>query len=116
MKTKYIAIRTDGSTTEGECELDEEPKYDAINAVVRPLIATLVTKRDDIEHVTVLHEGERRDLFVDDAGERKNLPRNEEATTIYRHNWITQHPKVDPETMPYIYGDAVFFPHRRIWW
>ncbi len=114
MKTTYVIFYPDGSSTEGSCDLEEQPGYDAINAVVRPLIRTLLTKSDHMEHVTVLHEGERRDMFVDDEGQRKDLDRNEAATSIYRNNWMTHYPKTDPETIPYIYGDAVLFG-RRIW-
>ncbi len=115
MKTTYVVFYPDGTETAGECEMKEQPTYDEINAVVRPLIRTLLTKSDYFEHVTVLHEGERRDMFVDDEGQAKNLDRNEKATTVYRHNWLTAHPETEPETVPYIYGDAVLFG-RRIWY
>jgi hypothetical protein len=114
MKTDYIVYRTDGTTTEASCELAEHPGLDAINAVVRPLIGTLLTKYDHLEHVAVMIDGERRDLFVDEDGQAKRLERNEAATTHYRRSWLTAYPKTDPETLPYIYGDAVLFG-RRIW-
>lgn len=115
MKTSYIVFRSDASVGAGECDLPEEPGLDQINAVVRPLIRTLLTKHDHIEHVLVKVDGEYTDMFVDDEGQSKQLPRNERATTVYRNNWLTQHPQDDPESLPYIYGDAVLFS-RRIWW
>ena len=114
MKTGYSIYLTNGTRVDATCELAETPGYDAINAVVRPLISTLLTTHDYIEHVAVLVDGERRDMFVDEDGQNKRLPRNEAATTHYRRSWMTTYPKHDPETLPYIYGDAVLFK-RRIW-
>jgi hypothetical protein len=113
--TKYVAYKADGKVYDGTAEMAEQPTYNEINALVRPLISTMLTTHDYIEHVTVLHEGERRDMFVDEQGEAKNLPRNEAATTVYRNNWLTAHPKADPESIPYVYGDAVLFTSRQIW-
>ena len=113
--TQYTAYKADGKVYDGTAEMSEQPTYDEINALVRPLIGTLLTTHDHIEHVAVRHEDERRDMFVDEEGQKKNLPRNEAATTIYRHNWMTAYPDTDPESLPFIYGDAVLFPHRRIW-
>lgn len=61
------------------------------------------------EHVTVLHEGEYRDMFVAEDSRRGGLDRNEAATAIYRNNWVSRHPNVDPESLEAIYGPAVLF-------
>jgi hypothetical protein len=53
-------------------------------------------------------------MFVDEDGHGRERPRNEAATTIYRANWLRQHPGVDPETLPWIAGPAVLFD-RRVW-
>lgn len=90
-------------------DLAPQPGYRALKAIVEPLIDGAA-----LEHVTVLHEGERRDMFVDECGSLNGLPRNEEATAIYRNNWLTQHPEEDPESLPAIYGPAVLFS-RRVW-
>lgn len=109
MKTSYTVYRADGTSEELSCELPRAPIYEEIAGIVCPQLdgATL-------EHVAVLHEGERRDMFVDDHGSIKGLPRNEAATEIYRANSMARDPKLDPETLPAIYGPAVLFG-RRIW-
>lgn len=68
----------------------------------------------DLEHVSVLFGGRRADMFVDDRGIEKDLPRNEAATAIYRANWLSRHPGADPESIPAIYGLAVLFD-RIVW-
>lgn len=66
------------------------------------------------EHVTVLFEGRRADMFVDECGVLDDLPRNDAATAIYRANWLIQHPNADPETLPYIAGVAILF-EKVVW-
>lgn len=90
-------------------DLAPEPGYRALSAILRPLLDGA-----ELEHVTVLHDGEPADMFVDECGSIKRLPRNEAATAIYRNNWLTQHPKAAPESLPAIYGPAVLFS-RRVW-
>lgn len=68
----------------------------------------------DYEHVAVLHDGKRADMFVDEESACKGLPRNEAATSVYRCNTLTQRPETDPETLPAIYGPAVLFDVR-VW-
>lgn len=50
--------------------------YDQINALVRPLVG------GEIEHVAVLYNNKRQDMFVDENGQYKDLPRNEIATAM----------------------------------
>jgi hypothetical protein len=77
-----------------------------------------------LEHVTVLADYDnglnfnRADMFVGDAGQRKDLPRNDAATVIYRRATLcgrsaTPIPN-DPEELPFIQGPAVLFS-RRVW-
>lgn len=62
------------------------------------------------EHVAVLWEGGRRDMFVgESSAENGRHIRNIRATEIYRNNWLTQHPGTDPESLPAISGPAVLF-------
>lgn len=110
MLTRYTVFRPDGTRSDHEIDWPEEPGYDAISALVRPLL-----DGQPLEHVFVLHNGARRDLFVDEEGAMNGLPRNEAATAIYRNNWLTRHPGTDPETIPAIYGVAILFPDRIIW-
>ncbi len=67
----------------------------------------------------MLHEGQRRDMFVSEYGRlqmpgRGPLPRNERATAIYRTLALVQAPATDPERLPWIAGPAVLF-ERRVW-
>lgn len=92
-----------------EVDLAKEPGYLALKTVLTPLLDGA-----DLEHVSVLFEGRRADMFVDEIGANKGLPRNEPATTIYRANWLAQRPEERPESLPAIYGPAVVFA-RRVW-
>lgn len=71
---------------------------------------------EDFEHVAVLFEGTRRDMFV---GETSSINgrhiRNVRATEIYRNNTMTHHPGTDPESLPAISGPAVLFPDFIVW-
>ena len=89
---KEVAFKTD------------PPTLAELEAVIRPLLDGA-----DMEHVAVLWDGRRCDMFVDEMGALKKLKRNDYATTIYRNNWLTQHPGTDPESMPAIYGTAILF-------
>lgn len=109
MKTKMIIMKANGTSEEREIDLPEDPGYDVLASLIRPLLDGA-----DLEHVSVLHDGPK-DMFVDDDGLAKELPRNEAATRVYRNNWLTQHPEDAPETLPEIVGPAVLFPDRRVW-
>jgi hypothetical protein len=108
--TEYTIIRANGDEQVHTVELPAEPDYFQLKAVIQPIIG----EHNDFERVAVLHDGQATDLFVDENGLLKGLPRNERATAIYRHNWLTQHPGTDPETLPWIVGVAVLFS-RRVW-
>lgn len=109
MLTAYTIYRVGQEPEKTEAELPSEPGYHALKGLISPLLDGA-----DLEHVTVLHEGTRHDMFVDEMGSVKGLPRNEPATAIYRNNWLTQHPSVDAESIAAIYGTAILF-HRRVW-
>lgn len=81
---------------------------------LRPLIVEHLNGADP-EHVYVLHNGERRDLFVDEVGHLKHLPRNEAATSIYRNAYLSRHPGTHPEALDWIAGPAVLFPDDVVW-
>lgn len=114
MKTSYTIIRVGTEPEQVETELPDYPGYDKIKRIIGPLIGF-----EPLEHVAVLHDGERTDMFVSELGSlalttRPPLPRNEAATAIYRNNWLTRNPGTDPESMPAIYGTAILFD-RRVW-
>lgn len=108
MLTRFTIFRVGQEPKTAEADLPPEPGYHALKAIINPLLD------GELEHVTVLHEDERRDMFVDENGVLKELPRNEAATAIYRNNWLTQHPDAAPEDLSAIYGTAVLFS-RRVW-
>ena len=76
------------------------------------------------EHVSVLwlhpekYINKRSDMFVDEVGQLKGLPRNDKATEIYRRATMlgrSAAPKpADPEELPWIAGTAIVFD-RIIW-
>lgn len=109
METTFTIIHTDGKEEMRTAELPATPNYWDIKAIVDPIIAG-----DYFEHVTVLHNDVRTDMFVDEDGLGKELPRNEKATAIYRANWLKHNPSALPESLPFIAGTAVLFS-RQIW-
>lgn len=110
METEYIVIRPDGTEEKHTANLPEEPDYEQIKAIMIQVFGP----RSWFERVAVLHDGKRTDMFVDEEGLLKRLPRNEKATAIYRANWLAQHPATDPEELNLIVGTAVLFT-RPVW-
>jgi hypothetical protein len=57
-----------------------------------------------------------RDLFVNEMGHVRQMPRNELATAIYRNNVLVHEPMgyPVPEALPWIAGPAVLF-RERVW-
>ena len=108
MKTLLTIYWPDGTVDTAEHDMDEWPGIAGLRAVLYPIFGAYT------EHVAVLHEGRRADMFVDEDGHAKRLPRNEAATRIYRANWMAHHPDDDPEALPWIAGLAVLFG-RRVW-
>ncbi len=110
MHTSYTLFLPDGTEIDGVVDLDAEPSFQALDAFMRPFLDGA-----ELEHVTVWHEGAYTDMFVDEIGLLKGLPRNDKATAIYRASWLThQDPDADPETLAFIAGPAVLF-HRKVW-
>ena len=52
-------------------------------------------------------------MFVDETRDHQRVRRNE-ATRLYRANWLKRHPKDDPESLPYIACAAAVF-EERVW-
>jgi hypothetical protein len=109
MKTTMITYRPGEPQHSCQVELPEQPDYQIIKALVTPLLDGA-----ELEHVSVLYRDQRADMFVDEMGHQKGLPRNDPATVIYRTNWLTRYPYTDPESLPWIAGPAIVFT-RRIW-
>lgn len=85
------------------------PTFQEVKALLRTVLGDC-----QIEHVTVLHDDKRRDMFCDEDFQAKGLPRNPPATAIYRAWTLSRDPKQDPERLPAIHGAAVLFG-RQIW-
>lgn len=116
MKTEYTIFRVgDGAVERGEVDWPREPGYHKIRDLVEPILGD----GEPMEHVSVLWQGKRADMFVSKYGHmaldsRPPLPRNDRATDIYRTKWMTQHPDGDPESLLTITGTAILF-HRIVW-
>lgn len=109
MQTQMTILRPGKAAERSTVELPQEPGYFELQRIVEPHLDGY-----RLERVAVLFEGEPCDMFVGDESAVIPLDRNEEATAIYRANWLSQHPGCDPETIAAVYGPAVLF-HRRVW-
>jgi hypothetical protein len=115
VETKVLIMRPDEPNEGRTVELPRRPTYDQLAAIVRPLLGC-----EWFEHVAVLADFagglafHRADMFVDEMGHPKNLPRNGNATAIYRRNALLHQDAKDPETLDWIAGPAVLF-ERIVW-
>jgi hypothetical protein len=109
--TTYHILAADGSRATHTVDWPHEPGYDRIKQLIEPLLDGA-----HLEHVTVLHDGQRADMFVDKEGHCKDPPlsRNEAATAIYRAATLRRAPKTNPESIPYVVGTAILFD-RLVW-
>ena len=108
MKTALIILRADGNREDRDVDMAGDPGLAELRDVLEPILAGRP------EHVAVLHDGRRADMFVHEDGHGAGLPRNEAATEIYRASWLSRHPSDHPETLPWIAGTAVVFG-RTVW-
>lgn len=93
---------------EREVELPQQPGYEALAKLLLPILGA----GNFPEHVFVLYDGRRADMFVDDCGHLKGLNINLPATEIYHAAGKARgSAMVDA---PAIVGPAVLF-HRQIW-
>jgi hypothetical protein len=118
--TRWVVIpASDAPLQTFTAELPDSPSLKALHEIIDPLL-----NGGDLEHVNVLAafdpgaEVQHLDMFVDEIGIVKGLPRNDRATVIYRQATMlgrTGIPApVDPETLDFIAGTAVLFD-RRVW-
>lgn len=101
---------TDGREEVVETDLPPRPNLRQLREVMAPYFPNAYTER-----VNVLVDDVYTDMFVDEDGMTKGLPRNEKATAIFRHHWRHQHPQTRPEALAFIVGPAVVFS-QRIWY
>ena len=107
INTQFTILRADGTEEVRTERMNATPGYMVLQVLLKPILGC-----EYAERVKVLHDGQRLDLFVDEVGAVKRLPRNEKATAIYRNAVLTLEPGADPESLPPIYGDAVLFARR----
>lgn len=105
---------------DGSDSFSEITNYYALNALWKANFP------GDMEHVTVWHEGQYTDMFVDDSGAIKNLSINNQATQIYWANAFANDPIMADMTedrkliyaqdtqWPRIHGPAILF-HSKVW-
>jgi hypothetical protein len=102
---RYRVLDVGGTETESTAIMSDPPTYAELKAAVEPHIG------GDMEHVYIFNDrtpNKRGDMFVDEIGQPKGLPRNEAATAMYRRAWV-QSTGDDPETLPWVAGTAVVF-------
>lgn len=116
METKVLILTPNQASERRSFELPEQPSYGELADLVRLLLPDC----ENFEHVSVLADFagglnfKRADMFVDEMGHPKGLPRNEAATVIYRRNALLRRDAGDPELLDWIAGPAVLF-ERIVW-
>ena len=110
-KFSYRVISPEKPTLRAHAEMSANPTLRELKAAIGPHFGGA-----EFEHVAILKPNghSAADMFVNETGIVKGLPRNDEATRLYRANWLKRHPKDDPESLPYIAGAAVVF-EERVW-
>lgn len=112
--TKAILMRPEQPNQTVAFDLPHAATLDELKDVILPWLGC-----EHMEHVSVLADfsgGFRfqvADMFIDEMGHAKGLPRNENATAIYRRNAVLNQ-GVAPEELPWIAGPALLF-RRKVW-
>jgi hypothetical protein len=109
--TTYRVITESGTIADHEILMERKPLYEDLRSLVEPHLSS-----GRLMHVRVLcpHLGQWTDMFVDEMGALRRMPRNDAATIIYRNGHLSKRPDDDPEKLPYIAGTAVVFL-RPVW-
>ena len=105
----FSVLRPDGQSVDSVATLPRNPTTDDVRSVVNKFL-----DGGAAEHVVVLHDNRRTDMFVDEHSHLKRMLRNEVATRLFRAAALRLNPARDPETLPFIAGPAVLFD-RPIW-
>lgn len=114
MITRYILLRPDAAPEGGQINWPRFPGLERVRALV-----PTIDFRDYHQSLVLadMRGGDNfvpTDLFFDNQGVAKNLPRNEEATAIYRRGFMLRMPNRDPEKLSAVFGLALLFS-RRVW-
>lgn len=109
--TTYRVLSEAGTFVDHEVMMEKKPSYDELRSLVEPHL-----NGARLMHVRVLCPllGQWTDMFVDEMGALRRLPRNDAATRIFRNGHLSKRPDDDPESLPYIAGAAVVFL-RPVW-
>jgi len=105
MRVLFRVLHPSGNARTVEFALPDKPSLAAVRAIVEPHLDGGVAER-----VRILKPGDDDkvvDLFIDEAHRWKRLPRNIEATRLYRRAWMVEHPDDDAEKLAFICGPAV---------
>ena len=111
MKTVYTIIQPTGPEVETSVDWPNDPGYDLIKRLVLPILK-FRRKEANLEHVSVLYQGQRADMFVDDMSAIEGLPPNPRATAIYHA--ASKAAGISTGNASQIYGTAIVF-HRKVW-
>jgi hypothetical protein len=120
MLTRYAILRTDGSRQEVEVDWPPRPSLMDIREVVLPILLEargVGAPSAWLEHVAVLHGGQRASMFVDETGAVGGQPVNLAATRVYHAASIARgEPHADGiiADAPLIHGVAILF-NRNVW-
>ena len=111
MKTTLEIIPVAGKVTWREIEFEnDQPSYDELRPILDEFFPDL-----SAEHVSVLCNGKRTDMFVDETGHLKSLPINIRATAVYWEATMqAEGNKFSPRALTAIVGPAILF-HDRVW-
>jgi hypothetical protein len=109
--TIYRVFTETGTFADHQILLGKKPIYEELCTLVEPHLGGARPM-----HIRVLCPmlGKWTDMFIDDMGALKRLPRNEAATKIFRNGFAPKHLNDNPEKLPYIAGPAVVFL-RPLW-
>lgn len=111
---RYVVMRPEEMNEGGSVIWPQEPSLGDLRLLIEPIVG------GDLEHVTVLADFKGglafkpADMFVHERGLIVGLPRNANATDIYRRNSLMHQGVSDPESLPWIAGPAVLF-EKRVW-
>jgi hypothetical protein len=106
IRTRYRVFTVSGLSVDHEVLMERNPIHEELFDLVEPHLGGASPM-----HIRVLcpYTNVWTDMFIDNMAALKRLPRNEEATKIFRNGYLAKRPNDDPEKLPYIAGPAVVF-------
>jgi hypothetical protein len=95
----FRVLWPDGSWQTGSAEMSVPPQWEELRAYVEPYLDAPMAKIRIAIGV----------MFVDDIAQAKGLPRNEDATVLYRADTLAALPGLPDEALAFVSGPAVVF-------